>query len=503
MPCPPRSRSAPRFVKIALLVFLAVAIYLQLDLGMADQGDFLRASAWFTAGPVGLDAVVAVGSPDYAQRYFQWYLPYWRCHPDGIRHCLHSDDWGRTSTSLLWLPGVLANYLLHSDCVFYLPIVSLLPRLLLFGVCSPPSPGSTRVALRHELALYLIIGVPLAFLLSTTDYLAYLNSLYQETGSMIYLGFWIAALLYLKQRPQSLPRGLLGVALLTLLCRARASNVYWVLLGLPFLALVWRPWQATRWRMLRLAALYAALTCGMLAAYLLFACRPDNGVHPYNALFDGILTFSKNPSARLAELGLADSTSCVDTHAFSAQGQTIPGVQRPPSHISRHPARRPSRAQCHAPHAEVRRREHARHLGGRTRKTHRLRSPALPRPTAPCNISEQRWWDARATTPLNLWSFLKYHAFPAGRALIWTLGVYAAVFLALLRTKGFAAELALVGLMTTLACAVDACVAICGDGQVRPDQTPLSRQSAFRRCLHRPSRDPLARPAPLLGQMAK
>jgi hypothetical protein len=464
-PSPPTSGRAARLIKIALFAWLAVAMYTQLDVGLADQGDFLRACDWFAASPVGLDRWVDVDAPLYVQRFYVYYLPYWRYQPDGIAHILHSPDWGKTSTGLLWLPGLLLNRLVYSDQVVYLPIVSVMPRLLLLGCLLAVFGWIDASCQRHKLALTLIVGVPLVLLLSTTDYLAYLNSFYQETGSMIYLGLWIAALLYLRRRPQSLARGLLCVGALALLICAKASNIYWVLIGVPFLALVWRPWQGGRWRTARRTALYTAVICGILVSYAAVAHRPIDGVHPFNSLFDGILTCSKDPRARLAELGWGDDVSCVGLHAFTPKANEF--LSRNRGHISFRDTLRVAQTE---PNAMLRMLKFAANnmqdisLDDLGKHAAFAPQPA-PVLTVPCSAYEQRWWDPRSAKPLNFWSFLKYHTFPTGKAFVLTIMLYATVFLALLRRKGIAAELALVGLMTTLACVVDGCVAICGDGK--------------------------------------
>jgi hypothetical protein len=462
---PPAAR-AEKLVKVALAAWLAVAMYVQLDLGLADQGDFLRAIGWFTPGPVGLDAKPILGAPHFMDRYFYYYLPYWRYHSDAIDHALHAGDWGKTSTGLLWLPGVLVNRLAYSDEVIYLPVVSLLPRLLLFGALLALFAWIDAGGGRHKLALLLLLGVPLTLLLSTTDYLVYLNSFYQETGSIIYLGLWIASLLYLKRRPKSLLRGLLCAAALTLLVCAKASNIYWAVLGVAFLALVWRPWEQCGRRTLRLTALYAALTGGILVTYETCA---HNRVHvrlnAYQGLFYGILTFSENPSAHLAKLGYADHADCVGVSVFGPEGARF--LKRQGGRLSSLDFLRVAWAE---PRAMLRMLKFAidnlqdislDYLGNHTAFDPRAKPYAPP----PVGITTERWWPPGSVSLLNLWSFVKFHAFPTGYAFLLTIGLYVAVFLALLRREGFSADLALIGLMTAAACIVDACVAICGDGK--------------------------------------
>ncbi len=116
------------------------------------------------------------------------------------------------------------NWLAYSKTVLYMPVLSLLPRLLFIAALFGLFAWIDASRQPNKPVLLLLLGVPLVLLLSTTDYLAYLNSFYEETGSMVYLGLWIAALLYLKHRPQSLLRGLLCVGALALLVCAKDST---------------------------------------------------------------------------------------------------------------------------------------------------------------------------------------------------------------------------------------------------------------------------------------
>jgi hypothetical protein len=461
---PPVTRSVT-LVKVALVLWLGVAMYLQLDQGLADQGDFTRAIEWFTPGPVGVTAHPSSDSPEFFDRYFHCYLPYWQFQTGGIRHALYAADWGRSSTVWLWFPGIVVNRVAYSNRVFYLPILSLLPRLLFFGCLLGLYVWIDARGGRHKLALLLLLGVPLALLLSTTDYLVYLNSFYQETGSMVYFGLWIASLLYLKGRPTSALRGLLCVAALTLLVCAKQSNLYWAPLGTMFLALAWRPWELAGRRILRLTALYVALTGGIICIYTAWTHRPDIFVHSYHGLFHGILTFSEDTSTRLAELGYADSASCVGVHVYDPIATAF--LSRHGDRLSPLDALRVAWAE---PGALLRMLKYAiDNLQDISLDDLGKFAPFDPRAPSMASFPKdavlQRCWVPSSTSVLNVWSFVKFHAFPTGYAFLLTVGIYVAVFLAMLRREGFAADLGLIGLMTAVGCLIDPCLAICADGK--------------------------------------
>ncbi len=187
-------------------------------------------------------------------------------------------------------------------------------------------------------------------------------------------------------------------------------------------------------------------------------------------MFKGILTFSNDPRARLAELDLSDSEDCLGAHAFTPEAYRF---------FKQHERRlswlQLPRVAWAEPCAMFRMLMYA------PRNMQDLSSDDLgklarsdarygPTPPLPPLVDERRAWIDDADLPglLNIWSFLKYRYFPTGYALLASLALYTAVFAAALRSKRFqdgTADLALIGLMATVACPIDFCVAICGDGR--------------------------------------
>jgi hypothetical protein len=466
----PSSAQAIRLVQAALVLWLAVAMYTQSDVGLADQGDFARASSWCTYGPTGLLGPYEIDSPEYLRRYFQDHLPYWESQTFGLGPTLRGLGDAKTSTAYLWLPGVLFNRCAYSSRVLHLPVVSLLPRLLMVGFLFGLFTWIDAREPRHKLGLLVLLGVPLALMLSTTDCLAYLNSFYQETGSLVYLGLWIASLVFVRHRPESLTRGVLSFGALALLICSKASNVYWIILGLPFLFFLRHRWQWSPRPAVRLTAYYAALSAVLLIAYIFGVYHADLAPrHNYNRLFYGILTFSEDPRARLTELGLEDSVSCVGHTAFTPRAGEF--LAQHSSQISPLSTLRVAWAE---PAAMLRMLKFAADnmqdlsvddLGQRTAFDPRPRLAPIAPSDPNFRVSEQRWWQPASTRLLNLWSFVKFHAFPTGGAFLLAIAVYIAVFAALRRKEGLLGDLANIGLMTSLGCIVDACVAIGADGR--------------------------------------
>ena len=70
----------------------------------------------------------------------------------------------------------------------------------------------------------------------------------------------------------------------------------------------------------------------------------------------------------------------------------------------------------------------------------------------------------RSNLPLNFWSWLRYHSFPHGWPLLLAFGLFIGVALAGYRRGGLVQDLALVGLVATVACMFDIQIAVTGDG---------------------------------------
>ncbi len=82
------------------------------------------------------------------------------------------------------------------------------------------------------------------------------------------------------------------------------------------------------------------------------------------------------------------------------------------------------------------------------------------------NGIEKRFWvSTNETIPLNLWAKLKFKFFPKGDALSFVLIGFVIWFIMRLKGTGINQDLALIGLMSTVACVVDMIVAILGDGK--------------------------------------
>ena len=433
----------------AMILWFVVAMYLQQDVGLADNGDFTRSMQWITSGPVGIEPNWPdPGTEAWSKRFFNYWIPYWNL------------EWNTriptTSAILLWFPGALLNYYLYSPAILYLPSLSLFPKLLLFGALLLLLKW-TRLQARHRTFFVFGLGVPLTLLVTSTEYVAYLNSFYQESASFVFLFLFLASIVVLRQRPRRLNL-LLSLALLLFLTTSKASNVYWPLMLIPLVYLVWtRHRNATQHTKLMVGAASTLVLMFALASLLVIR-RGSTRSYPYHSLFIGVLTFSETPSEHLRRLGIEDGMQCIGSSSFSSIGReclaryqeqmtfrnTLKVIYREPPVLSRSLEYALDNMQDVS----------LDYLG-----KYPLGDPRTQvLPLIDGGRSDE--WPL-----LNLWVSLKQGLFPTGYTLAVILLVFAGWFMFSLTQTSLPQDLAIVGLVSTFACGVDMTVAILGDGK--------------------------------------
>lgn len=454
-----RRGRAGHLVTLLLLGAFVAGMAAHFRTGLADNGDFTRSIKFFSSGPVGIQPnFPPTHTPLWQRRFYEHWLPAWtlRRHHEKII----------TSAVLLWLPGVLVAAAAGASSVT-LPWLSIVPRLLLLA--------ELWVLLRWTLLQpgrrwlpWTIVG-PLVLIFTTMDNAAYLNTFYQEAASQVFLLPVLGSLVWLKARPT---RGRLGLAVLALalLATAKSSTLYWPILALPFLIYAWVAHRPDRWRNHKrtIAVAGLAVACSLTAAARIFTDYHEANVNPYHSLFYGALMFSRHPAEQLGRLGLADGLDCIGVTAYQERGKAYFDAHREKMSFSNTIS-----AVAHEPAILWRMGSFGlgcmqdislEYLG--------KYAPGDPRGTGlrPWQGigtgSEQRLWDSAVESHWsNLWSNLKYHFFPTGIPLAITLLAFAGCAAWRLRASGASGDLALVGLVSTLACGVDLAVAMLGEGR--------------------------------------
>jgi hypothetical protein len=433
---------------------VVAGMYVSGDFGLADNGDFTRNNRWITSGPMGFAVNwPEKNTPDWDRRFFRYWLPDWQLHWKRTRP--------RTSAIVFWLPGALLNCLFYSRQVLSLPVLSIPARaavcafvlLVLVWARSAPRP-------EQRFGLTLIMGLPIALLLTTRDCAAYLNTFYQETASLLFALAFIASLVYLRRAPRSHVRWVICGLSLTLLCTAKASCFHWAALGTGFV-LALRTGSKVKLRAVLTAGVWAA---ALAAASLKFTDPGNGSTTSYNSLFTGILPFSACPQRHLDRLGLSDALCCIGHSAFTPVGTAF---------LQRHPRDEHHQGALnvilHEPAVLARAVFYvATQMGDLSLDYLGHYAPTDPRSTSERLVPAAegvRVWVPSRDSFLNVWSWAQFHAFPRGWLLLGSLFLLGTLAISGLRRAGLEGEASLVVLVAVVACVMEMTVAIVGDGR--------------------------------------
>lgn len=430
-----------KLIKGLVLLFLIASFYSQTNIGLADNGDFSRAMTWFSSGPVGIEPNwPAPNTADWSRRFFHNWLPYWKLDFPG--HGLM-----KSSAILLWAPGVLWNYSMFSPNVLYASNLSLAPKIflvcLMFLLFRWVETSEVDEILKTS--LFITLALPVCLMFSTTDYVAYFNTFYFETASFVFLFTFLASLIFLKRRGPSTLVYVWCVSSLLLLTMAKTSNIYWPPIALPCI-FVFRNLRA---KPARYVPLYIVLAIGFTLIGFSVTRQPSslNRNNTINRLFFGVLTFSRDPSQRLAELNLSGAENCIGHPAFDAIGSQclakyVDRISIPKTLLVL--VREPGTLFRMMIHVADNMQEVSLDYLGKYSIDHPVEADRIP---------------------LNFWSKTKLDFFPKGYLLWLTIILYLIIFISSLGKGGMTYELALVGLLTTVALFVDMLVSILGDGR--------------------------------------
>jgi hypothetical protein len=420
-------------------------MYLQHNTGLADNGDYARSMAWISSGPIGIGPnwPIAGSTERWPKRFLDYWIPFWK-----LEWNISASTIPATSAIVLWFPGVVINHFFYSPKILYLPLLSLFPNLLLLGVLLLLFKWIS-IQTRHRFFLLLGVGVPMTFLFTSTDYIVYFNTFYQETASFVFLFLFLSSILILKRRP-SLGYLVLSIAFLLFLATSKTSNVYWPFIAVPFVFHIWSAGKKIKLRTKFVAGLALIVTFTFVSQRI----TARGSVHnpPYDSLFDGVLTFSENPSEHLHRLGFDGAMQCVNTTSFSVIGNTF---------FTKYKERMTYQSTLdviyHEPMVLFNCFKYALDNMQKTNLTY-LGKYAFDDPrNAEKNSVESL---------LNLWGLLKLKFFPVGYSLAFVLVGFLCWFIIGLKQTGLYHDLSIIGLLCSIACIIDMFVAILGDGKL-------------------------------------
>jgi hypothetical protein len=294
-----------RYIHIVLISFVMGAWSLTRDIGLADNGDFSRVMTVFTSGPVGFTINWPNSdTPDYRRRFFEYFLPEWKL------------DWPSSpmvtsSALLLWWPGVALSQLFYSPDVLYLPIMSL-PSLGVLLFCFWKL--LQWIENNGPNVLYLTLAVPFALIITDANYIAYLNSFYQDGPAFVFTVALLASLFFYIEKKSGLALLVCAIACL-FLATSKAAFFYWPIVGMGVCGLL-----ADNVRH-RLAAAGLGIVC-LVASIWLMPATPDLRTNSAGqAIINGVLVFSDAPSQRFEEVGIVNKFACVGNDIFTRQGE--------------------------------------------------------------------------------------------------------------------------------------------------------------------------------------
>lgn len=300
--------------EIAFVILFVIAIILQIfvppHVGVADNGDFSR-----IADKVGIQS-----GPD--KKYYEFIN---LTLPLDFKYNIK----GYQSSELLFVvSSIFANNLLTSDGNFHFLILAGLHSLLLLFAVILLAVGISGIAHR----IYWVIYVVILFFFTDVAYIAYLNSLYSEPSSLIFLALTIGIFLWIirslnNNHEQNLFPLLAFFASAFLFTIAKPQNAA---MGIPLAFLGYRLFTTVNIK--RLAPKprnwiggFLAL-CLMGASFIFFAFglpRYYRSGDLWNSIFMEIIGKSYTPEQDLKDLGLPPEMIVYQgTNAFS------PGVNR-------------------------------------------------------------------------------------------------------------------------------------------------------------------------------
>ncbi|MCB2204456.1 hypothetical protein KQI65_06875 [bacterium] len=437
----------------ALLLGLALTgTALQLHVGLADNGDYTRLMQWFSTGPSGFaENWPPADTQEYNDRFYNNVPAFWKLDfPFASRWV--------SSILPLWLAGILLNVLLFSSHTLYLPILSIIPRLLLLLFIWLLLRHFAREGGRSAPLLFVAVGLPLVFLSFNTEYVAYFTSFYQEPASLTGLLLIILAIGYYTGKDDSRWRPWLSAAAVFFMTTAKLSNIHWALIAMLLLV----PWKLLRHRRKRL--LVYVLLIGILPAgfsLLQASLYGTRKVNAYQSIYCGAMVFSTHPASHLERLGMPDGLKYIGHHAYGPEGEEA--MQRYPDRMTH---RVVADVLLHEPVIAWRMLVFAADSMQQAELTHLSKRVLYNQPGS--SRPWPQWTPATvaADTPLNAWTRLKRSAFPQGQSLIAGSILLLLLFLRALRSKNrLLRRFAAVGVLLALGLLSDMWMQIFGDGQ--------------------------------------
>lgn len=304
-------KETTQIFRIILIGWAIILNIYHLNIGLADNGDWGRTILWFSDRPQNFSEFWPTDPLEYDRRFFKQWIPEWNVNFEFQKTF--------SSTLLIWFPGVFLNTLLFSKSTLFIPIVSVVPRIVIIFVLIYLLDFFDKNS-KFPFLFYVICGVPFVLLISTTDYLVYLNSFYQELGTLIYLLIlFIVSLQIISTRNININKGSILFFLLCLIALSKTNNFYWPTLYLFAIFYVKDKIEIILPRIVILLVI-PFIIISSLGSVLVTRLPSSISYTKYHAIFYGALTFSNKPQYHLTKLGYdQEAIYCIGQSGFHNQ----------------------------------------------------------------------------------------------------------------------------------------------------------------------------------------
>jgi len=298
-------------IKAILIGWAMIISIYHLNIGIADNGDWGRTILWFSDKPQDFSEFWPTDQFEYERRFFNYWIPTWDIN----------FKFGEifSSSLFIWLPGVILNYLLYSNTTLFIPIVSIIPRLLLIFLLYRFLVFIDKNT-KNPIFFYLICGIPFTLLISTTDYLIFLNSFYQEIGTIIFLlSLFIISLDFFSSDNFSNRKVIFLYFLLVLLALAKPNNFYWPIL---YTFIQFFAGNKIKGKLSKFSTfvLIIIVFISSITSVTISRLPSSMSYTKYHTIFYGALTFSEHPETHLEKLGYDQAAlSCIGKSGFHDQ----------------------------------------------------------------------------------------------------------------------------------------------------------------------------------------
>lgn len=300
-----------------LFLLLTATLFAQINLGLADNGDFTRAMAVFTSRPLHIEPNWPNRQTQeelWNRRFFNFYIPDWKLdfpEPFSLSRPFKS------SAYLLWVLGVVLNQIAYSGSILNLGVMSIPSRLVLLLVVGLVFGYILQTTKPLEaLILLFSCGLPMVFLL-LSPYSFYLNSFYYESAALVFSIWFLFSIVLIRHLKINVSiKILIAFVLSFLVGTTKASQFWWpVVCGFSLLFILKR---------MGIQKKIVIIMCAILLTIIAhLVTLPDNYtsmINAYNRIFFGFLTLSSDPKAHLDRMELSDLVSCIGVMPYTLKG---------------------------------------------------------------------------------------------------------------------------------------------------------------------------------------